>query len=76
MEEKLVSKFVDWSKVSYKTLLLACEQALCLGKGWKYREEREGKGWGPVDKHLGPLFHGTRCASDSDASSFSREHWL
>ena len=32
---------------------LACEQALCLRKGWKKREEREGK-WGkPVDKHLG-----------------------
>ena len=22
-------------------LPLACEQALCLGKGWKYREERD-----------------------------------
>ena len=25
-------------------LRLACEQALCLGKGWKIRVEREGKG--------------------------------
>ena len=25
---------------------------------------------------MGPPFHGTRCASDSDASSYWREHWL
>ena len=30
---------------------VACEQVLCLGKGWKNREEGEGKGWEPVDKH-------------------------
>ena len=30
----------------------------------------------PVDKHLGPPFYGTRCASDHDASSYWREHWL
>ena len=32
---------------------LACEQALCLRKGWKKHEEREGKGGEPIDKHLG-----------------------
>ena len=32
---------------------LACEQALCLRKGWKKCEEREGKGGEPIDKHLG-----------------------
>ena len=46
------------------------------GKGWKYREEREGKGLEPVDKHLGPSFHGTHCALDPDASSYWRQHWL
>ena len=35
---------------------VACEQALCLGKGWKNQKVREGKRWGPVDTHLGPLF--------------------
>ena len=35
---------------------LACEQALCLRKGWKNRGEREGKGGEPVDKHLRPPF--------------------
>ena len=55
---------------------LACEQALCLGKGWKNREEREGK-WGkPVEKHLRPPFHGSRCAPDPDASSYWLEQWL
>jgi len=41
--------------LGYKRLcLLACEQALCLGKN---SEEREGKGGRePVDKHLRPLF--------------------
>ena len=35
-------------------MLIACEQALCLGKN---SEEREGKGGRePVDKHLRPLF--------------------
>ena len=33
-----------------ETEVVACEQALCLGKGWKKREEREGKGWEPADK--------------------------
>ena len=32
----------------------------------------EGKGGEPVDKPLAPPFHGTRCALDSDASSYSR----
>ena len=54
--------------------MLACEQALCLGKGYKNRKEMEGKGREPVDKHLGPLFHGTRCASDPDASFYWQEH--
>ena len=34
------------SKSTYR-VMLACEQALCLGKGWKNREEREGKGLDP-----------------------------
>ena len=57
-------------------MVLAGEEVLCLGKGWKNRKEREGKGWEPVDKHLGLLFHGTRCASDPEASSYWWEHWL
>ena len=28
---------------------VACEQALCLGKEWKNREESEGKGFSPRD---------------------------
>ena len=44
--------------------LLACEQAF----------GGEGKAKRPVDKHLGPPFYGTRCASDPDASSYWREH--
>ena len=36
----------------------------------------DGKAKRPVDKHLGPPFHGTRCASDPDATSYWREHWL
>ena len=35
------------SKSTYR-VMLACEQALCLGKGWKNREEREGKGLDPL----------------------------
>ena len=34
----------------------------------------EGKAKRPVDKHLGPPFHGTRNASDPDASSYWLEH--
>ena len=49
---------------------LACEQAFGRA-GWG-----EGKAKRPVDKHLRPLFHGTRCASDPDASSYWQEHWL
>ena len=41
------------SKISVEHAWLACEQALCLGKGWKNCEEREGRGWEPGDKHLG-----------------------
>ena len=40
------------SKISVEHACLACEQALCLGKGWKNCEEREGRGWEPGDKHL------------------------
>ena len=61
---------------SYVASSIAREQALCLGKGWKTREERKSKGGEPVDKHLGPSFHGTRCETDPDASSYWREHWL
>ena len=28
---------------------IACQQALCLGKGWKNHEERGRKGWEPAD---------------------------
>ena len=55
---------------------IACEQALCLGKEWKTHEERKSKGGEPVDKHLGPSFHGTRCETDPDASCYWLEHWL
>ena len=53
-----------------RNLRMACEQAFGRA-GWG-----EGKAKRPVDKHLGPPFHGTRCASDPDASSYWREHWL
>ena len=49
---------------------LACEQAFSRA-AWG-----EGKAKRPVDRPLGPPFHGTRCASDPDASSYWREHWL
>ena len=47
---------------------LACEQAFSRA-GWG-----EGKAKRPVDRPLEPPFHGTRCASDPDASSYWREH--
>ena len=57
---------------------LACAQALCLRKGWKTREEREGKREEPVYKHLRPLF----CPLDviakhlsSRSLSVSWIHW-
>ena len=56
--------------------MLACKQALCLGEGYRNCKKMEGKGWEPVDKHLGLLFHGTRCTSDPDASFYWQEHWL
>ena len=59
-----------------RLIITACEQSLCLGKGWKNRKVREGKGWEPVDKHLSPSFNGTCCASHPDASSYWWEHWL
>ena len=36
---------VEWSHAENRKYLatLVCEQALCLGKGWENREEREGK---------------------------------
>ena len=43
---------------------VACEQAFGRA-GWG-----EGKAKRPVDKHLGPPFYGTRCASDPDAGSY------
>ena len=58
---------------------IACEQA--FGRAGNWEEEKVKR---PVDKHLGPLFHSTRCASDPDASSYWLEnltvdrsdHWL
>ena len=47
---------------------IACEQDFGRA-GWG-----EGKAKRPVDKHLGSLFHGTRSASDLDASSCWQEH--
>ena len=49
--------------------MVACEQAFGRAGNWG-----EGKAKRPVDKPLGPPFHGTRCASDPDASSYWREH--
>ena len=48
---------------------IACEQA--FGRAGN---KGEGKAKWPVDKHLGPPFHGTRRASDPDASSYWLEH--
>ena len=48
---------------------IACEQAFARAGNWEDEKAKR-----PVDKHLGPLFHGTRCASDPDASSCWREH--
>ena len=39
-------------------LLMACEQPFCSGKGWRNREEREGKEWEPVDKHFFEVIYG------------------
>ena len=39
-------------------------------------EREKGKAKRPVDKHLGPPFHSTWCASDPDASSYWQEHGL
>ena len=61
---------------SHVTSSIACEMALCLGKGWKTSRGEEKERGEPVDKHLGPSFHGTRCETDPDASSYWREHWL
>ena len=47
---------------------LACEQAFGRAGNWG-----EGKAKRPVDMPLGPPFHGTRRASDPDASSYWRE---
>ena len=40
------------NKMSVEHPWLACEQALCFGKGWKNYEEGEGRRWEPGDKHL------------------------
>ena len=50
-------------------ILFACEQA--FGRAGN---KGEGKAKRPVDKHLVPPFHVTRCASDPDTSSYWREH--
>ena len=52
----------------YRPANVACEQAFSRA-AWG-----EGKAKRPVDRPLGPPFHGTRCASDPDASSYWREH--
>ena len=39
---------------------------ISLGKGWKNREEREWKGWEPVDKHLGPAAMPPSCLVIAD----------
>ena len=39
------STFLWRKQKNFAAFPLACEQALCLGKGWKNREEREGKGF-------------------------------
>ena len=52
-------------------ILLACQQA--FGRAGN---KGEGKAKRPVDKHLGPPFHGSRCALDPDASYYWREHLL
>ena len=56
--------FVEYSSI-------ACEQVFGRVGNWG-----DGKAKWPVDKHLGPSFHGTCCASDPDASSYWREHGL
>ena len=43
---------------------LTYEQALCLRKRCKNREEREGKGGEPIDKHLGPLIRSLDVIAD------------
>ena len=55
--------------IAFSSETIACEQAFGRVRNWG-----EGKAKRPVDKHLGPPFHGTRCASDPDASSYWREH--
>ena len=57
------------ASIKSQTHSLACEQAFGRVGNWE-----EGKAKRPVDKHLGLTFHGTRCASDPDASSYWREH--
>ena len=80
MEEKLISKFVDCSDSVEESFIQNFTFSLwtgsLFGERVKKREEREGKGWEPVDKHLGLLFKGTHCTSDPDASTYWREHWL
>ena len=40
----------------YCAVLIACEQGLCLGTGWKNREEREGhRGRAPLPKTESPF---------------------
>ena len=60
--------YINW--VCYPSQVsLGCEQPFGRAGNWG-----EGKAKRPADKHLGPPFHGTRCASDPHASSYWREH--
>ena len=59
------------ASIKSQTQSLACEQAFGWAGNWG-----EGKAKRPVDKHLGPTFQGTSCASNPDASSYWREHRL
>ena len=59
------------ARVQTHNYKIACEQA--LGRVGNWQEGKPGR----AEQHpLGPLFHGTHCTPDSDASSYRREHWL
>ena len=66
--EALWLLFIKWMNF---LILSGSNQAFGRAGNWG-----EGKAKRPVDKHLGPPFHGTHCASDPDASSYWWEHWL
>ena len=54
----------------------ASEQALCLGKGSKNREESEGKRGKPVDKHLRPLFRPLDVIADHLSARSLSVSWI